>query len=54
MTTILAVQGDGWAVIGSDTQWSTDDGRIGKSTQSKVVTIGKYLIGIAGYTGGQT
>lgn len=52
MTTILAVQGDGWAVIGSDTQWSTDDGRVGKSTQSKVITLNKYLIGIAGYTRG--
>jgi ATP-dependent protease HslVU (ClpYQ) peptidase subunit len=52
MTTILAVQGDGWAVIGSDTQWSTDSGRVGKSTQPKVVTIGKYLVGIAGYTRG--
>ena len=52
MTTILAVQGDGWAVIGADSQWSTDDGRIGKSTQPKVVSIGKYLVAIAGYTRG--
>lgn len=52
MTTILAVQGDGWAVIGSDTQWSTEGGRVGKSTQPKVISIGKYLIGIAGYTRG--
>lgn len=52
MTTILAIQGDGWAVIGSDSQWSTDDGRIGKSTQPKVVSIGKYLVAIAGYTRG--
>ena len=52
MTTILAIQGDGWAVIGSDSQWSTDDGRIGKSSQPKVVSIGKYLVAIAGYTRG--
>lgn len=52
MTTILAVQGDGWAVIGADTQWSTDSGRVGKSTQSKVITLGKYLVGVAGYTRG--
>jgi ATP-dependent protease HslVU (ClpYQ) peptidase subunit len=52
VTTILAVQGDGWAVIGADSQWSTDDGRIGKSTQPKVVSIGKYLVAIAGYTRG--
>ena len=52
MTTILAVQGDGWAVIGSDTQWSTDYGRIGKSSQSKVISTGRYLIGIAGHTRG--
>ena len=52
MTTILAVQGDGWAVIGSDSQWSTEGGRIGKSSQPKVITLGKYLIGIAGHTRG--
>lgn len=52
MTTILAVQGDGWAVIGSDTQWSTDNGRVGKSTQPKVISSGKYLVGVAGYTRG--
>ena len=52
MTTILAVQGDSWAVIGSDSQWSTEGGRIGKSAQPKVITLGKYLIGIAGHTRG--
>lgn len=52
MTTILAVQGDGWAVIGSDSQWSTEGGRIGKSSQPKVISLGKYLIGIAGHTRG--
>lgn len=48
MTTILAIQGDGWAVIGSDTQWTDDEGRVGKSNQPKVATVGRYLIGIAG------
>jgi len=52
MTTILGVQGDGWAVIGSDTQWSTENGRIGKSSQPKIISSGRYLIGIAGHTRG--
>ena len=52
MTTILAIQGDGYAAIGSDSQWTDDYGRVGKMAQSKVVTIGKYLVGIAGDTRG--
>jgi ATP-dependent protease HslVU (ClpYQ) peptidase subunit len=48
MTTILAIQGDGWAVIGSDTQWSDEEGRIGKSHQPKISSVGRYLIGVAG------
>jgi ATP-dependent protease HslVU (ClpYQ) peptidase subunit len=48
MTTILAIQGDGWAVIGSDTQWTDDDGRVGRSHQPKISSVGRYLIGVAG------
>ena len=48
MTTILAIQGDGWAVIGSDTQWTDEEGRIGKSHQPKISSVGRYLIGVAG------
>lgn len=52
MTTILAIQGDGYAAIGSDSQWTDDYGRVGKMAQSKVVTVGRYLVGIAGDTRG--
>jgi ATP-dependent protease HslVU (ClpYQ) peptidase subunit len=52
MTTILAIQGDGWAAIGSDTQWTDENGRVGKMNQSKVISTGKYLIGVAGDTRG--
>lgn len=52
MTSILAIQGDTYCAIGSDSQWSDDYGRIGKMTQSKVITVGKYLIGVAGDTRG--
>ena len=47
MTTILAIQGDDYCAIGSDSQWSDDYGRIGKMTQAKVVAVGKYFIGVA-------
>jgi ATP-dependent protease HslVU (ClpYQ) peptidase subunit len=52
VTTILAIQGDGWAAIGSDTQWTDDYNRVGRMNQSKVITTGKYLIGVAGDTRG--
>jgi ATP-dependent protease HslVU (ClpYQ) peptidase subunit len=52
MTTILAIQGDDYCAIGSDSQWSDDYGRIGKMTQAKVVAVGKYFIGVAGDTRG--
>ena len=52
MTTILAVQGDGWACIGADTQWTDDYNRVGRMNQSKVITTGKYLVGVAGDTRG--
>lgn len=52
MTTILAIQGDDFCAIGSDSQWGDDYGRIGKMTQPKVVAVGKYFIGLAGDTRG--
>lgn len=51
MTTIAAVQGDGWVVLGSDSRVSSDeDGRIYtmSKTTGKVVRNGEYLIGAAG------
>jgi ATP-dependent protease HslVU (ClpYQ) peptidase subunit len=52
MTTILAIQGDDYCAIGSDSQWSDDYGRVGRMNQPKVVVVGKYLIGVAGDTRG--
>jgi ATP-dependent protease HslVU (ClpYQ) peptidase subunit len=52
MTTILAIQGEDYCAIGSDSQWTDDYGRVGKMTQSKIITVGKYFIGVAGDTRG--
>lgn len=49
MTTIAAVQGDGWAVVGYDSR-VTEDSRVFTlpSDNGKVVRNGRYLIGAAG------
>ena len=49
MTTIAAVQGKGWAVVGYDSRVS-DDSRIYQlpKNQGKVVENGAYLLGAAG------
>lgn len=49
MTTVSAIQGLGYAVIGSDSR-TTDEGKIYElpSDISKIVSVGKYLIGITG------
>ena len=49
MTTIAAIQGDGWVVLGFDSR-VVDDGRayILPSNNSKVVRKGEYLLGAAG------
>lgn len=51
MTTILAVQGKGWAVVGFDSRISTDDtnrvSTLGRGVE-KVAKNGDYLIGAAG------
>jgi len=52
MTTILAIQGDGFAVIGADSRWVDGYDRLGKQSQPKVVSVGRYLIGMAGDTRG--
>jgi ATP-dependent protease HslVU (ClpYQ) peptidase subunit len=52
MTTILAIQGDDYCAIGSDSQWTDDYNRVGRMNQPKVVVVGKYLIGVAGDTRG--
>jgi ATP-dependent protease HslVU (ClpYQ) peptidase subunit len=52
MTTILAIQGEDYCAIGSDSQWTDDYNRVGRMNQPKVVAVGKYLIGVAGDTRG--
>jgi ATP-dependent protease HslVU (ClpYQ) peptidase subunit len=52
VTTILAIQGDDFCAIGSDSQWTDDYNRVGKMNQPKVVSVGRYLIGVAGDTRG--
>jgi ATP-dependent protease HslVU (ClpYQ) peptidase subunit len=49
MTTLAAVQGEGWAVIGYDSR-ITEDGRMYQlpKQQGKVVRNGSYLLGAAG------
>lgn len=50
MTTVLAVQGDGWAIVGFDSLVSDDNGRtfILAQGSSKVAKNGPYLLGAAG------
>lgn len=50
MTTIAAVQGEGWAVIGYDSRVSEEDGRVYilPKDNSKVFKNGSYIIGAAG------
>ena len=50
MTTIAAIQGPTWAVIGYDAQVSESDGRVYilPNNASKCFEIGDYVIGIAG------
>jgi hypothetical protein len=49
MTTIVAVQGDGWAVVGADSRIS-DEGRIYSMAKGcgKIVRNADYLFGAAG------
>ena len=50
MTTVAAVQGPSWVVIGYDSQVSETDGRTYQlpSGAGKCVEIGRFLIGVAG------
>lgn len=50
MTTIAAVQGEGWAVIGYDSRVSEENGRtyILPKDSGKVFKNGNYIIGVAG------
>lgn len=50
MTTIAAVQGSGWAVVGFDSRATTEDGRVYTMSKSagKLAKNGEYLLGAAG------
>lgn len=54
MTTIACIQGDGWAVVGSDSRISTIFGEASaevgtlSATNPKIGTNGKYILGAAG------
>jgi ATP-dependent protease HslVU (ClpYQ) peptidase subunit len=48
MTTLAAIQGDGWAVIGSDSLSTDDNGRPINMATPKIVKNGVYLIAGAG------
>ena len=50
MTTIVAVQGNGWSVVGYDSQVTEEDGRRYTMARgsSKVAKNGEYLLGAAG------
>ena len=54
MTTILAIQGEGWAVVGSDSRISTIFGEASaevgtlSATNPKIGSNGKYILGAAG------
>jgi ATP-dependent protease HslVU (ClpYQ) peptidase subunit len=48
MTTLVAIQGNGWAVIGSDSLSTDDNGRPINMATPKIVKNGPYLIAGAG------
>lgn len=48
MTTIAAIQGEGWVVMGSDTQSTLDDYRAMKMGGQKIYEVNGFLIGGAG------
>ena len=50
MTTIAAVQGEGWAVVGYDSRVSEEDGRAYTlpKDNGKIIKNGSYLLGAAG------
>lgn len=48
MTTLAAIQGDGWAVIGADSQATDDSGNLMKVVSGKIFHNGPALIGAAG------
>lgn len=52
MTTLAAVQGDGWSVIGCDSRASDEDGRYMELAVSKIVDNNGVLIAVSGASRG--
>lgn len=48
MTTILGFQGEGFAILGADSQITDGDKRIISPSTPKIVKIGKYLLAVQG------
>jgi len=48
MTTLIAFQGPNFAILGADSQITDGDKRIISPSITKVVKLGKYLVGLAG------
>jgi len=47
MTTLVAIQGDGWSVIGCDSRASDEDGRYMELATSKVIDNNGVLIAVS-------
>ena len=52
MTTLVAIQGDGWSVIGCDSRASDEDGRYMELATSKIVNNNGVLIAVSGASRG--
>jgi ATP-dependent protease HslVU (ClpYQ) peptidase subunit len=52
MTTLAAIQGDGWSVIGCDSRASDEDGRYMELATSKIVNNNGVLIAVSGASRG--
>jgi ATP-dependent protease HslVU (ClpYQ) peptidase subunit len=52
MTTLVAVQGDGWSVVGCDSRASDEDGRFMELATSKIIDNNGVLIAVSGASRG--
>ena len=52
MTTLAAIQGEGWTVIGCDSRASDDDGRFMELATSKIINNNGVLIAVSGASRG--
>ena len=52
MTTLAAIQGDGWAVLGCDSRASDENGRYMELASSKIIDNSGILIAVSGASRG--